>query len=92
MMKVREESLYLNYQARNNMYEGWAMSQKLLLGRFKWFEETSKFNKGFIKNYDEHSDIGYFFEVDVLYPEELDEGYNNLSFLLGRKLKSFKKF
>ena len=35
------------------------MSQKLPVNDFKWVEKTSQFNKDFIKNYNEDSDIGY---------------------------------
>ena len=45
------------------------MSQKLPLIDFKWIGETSKFNKDFIKSYNEDSSIGYFLEVDVQYPK-----------------------
>ena len=43
------------------------MSQKLPIGNFKWIEkdDKSKINEKFIKNYDENSDKGYIFEVDV---------------------------
>ena len=37
------------------------MPQKLPINGFKWVEKTSQFNDGFIKNYNEDSDIGYFF-------------------------------
>ena len=36
------------------------MSQKLPVKKFEWMEDTSQFNKGFIKNYNEESDEGYF--------------------------------
>ena len=49
------------------------MSHMLLLGTFKWVEETSQFSKDFIENYNEDKDIGYFLEVDLQYPEELHE-------------------
>ena len=58
-----------------------AMSQKLPVNNFKWIEDTSQFNKDFIKNYNEESDVGYFLEVDVQYPEKLDELHNDLPFL-----------
>ena len=48
---------------------GWAMSQKMLVDGFKWRKYMLKFNKDFIKNYDEDSDKGYFFEVDIDYPK-----------------------
>ena len=46
------------------------MSQKLPVDGFKWVKKLSKFNKDFIKKYDENSDIGYFLEVDVKYLKE----------------------
>ena len=44
------------------------MSQKLSVNNFKWIEETSQFDKDFIKNFNEESDEGCFLEVDVQYP------------------------
>ena len=41
------------------------MSQKLSVDGFKWVENTSQFNKDFIKNYNEDNDRGHFLEVDV---------------------------
>ena len=60
------ESLYLMYLEANNSY-GWAVLQKLSLGNFEWIrkDNISNFNESFIKNYDENSDKGYIFEVDV---------------------------
>ena len=63
---------------------GWAISQKLPQGGFKWVEETSQFNEDFIKSYNENSDVGYVLEGDVQYPEELHKLYNDLPFLLER--------
>ena len=38
-----------------------------LVNDFKWVkqENLSQFNEDFIKNYDENSNTGYFFEVDI---------------------------
>ena len=41
------------------------MSQKLPVDNFEWIKDTSQFNEDFIKDYDEESHEGYFFEVDV---------------------------
>ena len=49
-----KESSFLIYDDANNLY-GWGMSQKLPVRNFKRVEkgDISKFNKAFIKNYDE---------------------------------------
>ena len=47
--------------------------------------DTSQFNKVFIKNYDEKSEVGYILEVDVKYPKELFELHGYLQFLPERK-------
>ena len=41
----------------------------------------SRFNKNFLKNYDENSNIGYILEVDVEYPERIHNLQNDLLFL-----------
>ena len=42
------------------------MFQKLLTNNFVRIDEDDfQFNEGFIKNYNEKSDEGYFLEVDV---------------------------
>ena len=72
------------YLDANNLY-GWAMSQKLPVDGFKRVKDLSKFNESFIKNYDENSDKGYVFEVDVKYPKKLFNLHNDLSFLPKRE-------
>ena len=49
-----KETSYLKYWDLNNLY-GWVMSQKLLLNGFKWVEDLSEFDEGFIKSYNEKS-------------------------------------
>ena len=79
-----KELLYLEYvwMICNNLY-GWAMSQKLPVRNFKWIEkgDISKFDEKFINNYDENSDIGYIFEVDVEYTENIRMLHSDLPFL-----------
>ena len=55
-------------------------------------EDTSQFNKVFIKNYNEESDEEYFLEVEVQYLKKLHEIHNDLPFLSERmKVKEVKK-
>ena len=57
------------------------MSQKLPINNFEWIEETSQFNGDFIKNYNKEEDEAYFLELDIQYPEILQEPHNDLPFL-----------
>ena len=52
-------------------------------------KDLSEFNEDFLKSYNEKSNEGYFFEVDVQYLENLDETHSDLSFLL--EVKNFDK-
>ena len=68
------------------------MSQKLPVNDYKWVEETSQFNEDFIKIYNEDSDVGYFIEADVQYPEKLHELHNDLPSLPKRtKIEKIEK-
>ena len=44
-----------------------------------------KFNEGFIKNYYENSNKGYFLQADIDYPKELFNLHKDLPFLPERK-------
>ena len=79
------ESSYLTYLHANNLY-GWAMSQKLPVNGYMWYNDyLSDFNEDFIKNFKESIDIGYFLEVDVEYPKKLFSSHKDLPFLPERK-------
>ena len=69
--------LYLKFWDMHNLYI-WAMSQKLPVNGFIWIEETSQFNEDFIENYNKESDEGWFLQVDVQYPEMLNELHSDL--------------
>ena len=73
-------SSYLMYVDANNLY-GYAMSNKLPYGNFKWVGNISIFTGDFIKNYNENSDTGYLLIVDVTYPQNLHESHKYLPFL-----------
>ena len=75
-----KESSYLQYWNVNNLCR-WEMSLKLPVNKFELIEDTSQFDKDFIKNYNKESNGGYFLEVDVQYPENLHNLHNDLPFL-----------
>ena len=85
---LNKESWYLHYWDITNLY-GWAMPQKVPVDGFKWVENTSQFSKDFIENCNEHSDEGYFLEVEIQCLEKLHSLCNDLPFLPEmRKLKN----
>ena len=53
----------------NNLY-GWAMSEYLPYGGFKWLKNVDLFD---VMSISEKSLIGYFLKVDLEYPDELHE-------------------
>ena len=91
IMITNKKLLYLKYWDRVNLY-GWAMSQKFLVGGFKWVEDTFQFNKDFIMNYNEDIDIGYFLGADVQCSEKLYKLHNDLPFIPERmKIRKIHK-
>ena len=86
-----KKSSYSKYWDVNNLY-GWAISQKLPVSDFKWVADISKFNEDFLKGYNDKSDKGYFLEVDIQYPEKLQNLRNNIPFLPERmKIEKVEK-
>ena len=86
-----KESSYIQYLDANNLY-GWAMSKKLPVNGFKWIKNVTEIDEKFTKNYDEDSDKGYIFEVDVKYPRRLHDLHSDLQFLPKRiKIDKCKK-
>ena len=71
----QEENSYLMYLDANNLY-GWAMSQPLPYGDFKWldFKDPEEIE---LFNYHQYSDKGIILEVDLEYPEELHDLHND---------------
>ena len=78
-----KESTYLKYLDANNLY-GFAMCKTLPVGDFKWLDDLSIFTEDLIENYDENSDKGYIFEVNLKYPKNLHNLQSDLPFLSER--------
>ena len=74
-----EDTTYLQYLDANNLY-GWAMSQPLPTGGFKWVDV----NPNAISELVTRTDKGYVLEVDVSYPKELHNRHNDLPFMCER--------
>ena len=81
---------YGQYWDENNLY-GLALSQKLPVNNFEWIKDTSQFNEGFIKNYNEKSDKGYFLEANIQYLETFHEVHKDLS-VLQERMKFVERF
>ena len=73
-----ESTCFLQYLDANNLY-GWAMSQLLPTGGFKWVSidpnEIGELAR---------CDKGYLLEVNVSYPKELHDSHNDLPFMCER--------
>ena len=76
----KEKNSFLQYLDANNLY-GWAMSQPLPTGGFKWANELSRFTPDEIVRLVKHGSKGYLLEVDVRYPKELHDLHNDLPFM-----------
>ena len=78
---------YLQCLDANNLY-GWAMSQPLPTGEFKWVDienlkggarELKRTIDMMVRN--SNCGVGYLLEVDVKYPRELHDLHNDLPFM-----------
>ena len=77
-------SKYIMYLDANNLY-GWAMSQYLPTGGFKWMTEK-QINKINLDKYKDDSKKGLILEVDLEYPKELHNLHNDYP-LAAEKIK-----
>ena len=68
-------SKYIMYLDANNLY-GWAMSQYLPTGNFKWLSQK-QIEKTNLSKYTENSKKGLILEVDLEYPQELHDLHND---------------
>ena len=72
---------HIMYLDANNLY-GWAMSQSLPTGNFKW-ENVNKIN---LEKYGENSERGLILEVDLKYPTKLHDTHNGYPLAPERRL------
>ena len=77
-------SKYIMYLDANNLY-GWAMSQYLPTGGFKWMKQN-KIDNLDLGKYHEESKKGIILEVDLEYPEKLHDLHNDYP-LAAEKIK-----
>ena len=70
----KEESSFLQYLDPNNLY-GWARSQPLPTGGFKWVNDVSRFTPNETGRLAKRDSKGY------LYPKELHDLHNDLPFM-----------
>ena len=62
------------------------------VNKFEWVKDTSQFNEGFIKDYNEKRDQIYFLEADVQYYGKLLDLHIDSPFLSERmKIKNVEK-
>ena len=74
-----KEPSYLNYWEVNNL-DGSVMLLKLPVAGLRWDENTAQFSKDYTENYNEDSKQIVFFEVNVQYPEKLNDLHSDLPF------------
>ena len=77
---LNKESSYLQYLDANNLY-GWAMSQPLPTGGFRWMDDVDQLDSKKIDEMAREIGKGYLLEVDVDYPVELHGKHNDLPFM-----------
>ena len=75
----KKKSSYI-YLDTNNLY-GKAMTEKLPVRGFRWMTDISKMDEDFVRSYDKNDNKGYILEVDVDYPNELQNLHSDLPFL-----------
>ena len=75
-----KESSYIQYLDANNLY-GKAMPEKLPVRGFRWMTDISRMDEDFVRSYDKNDIKGYILEVDVDYPNELQNLHSDFPFL-----------
>ena len=68
---LKKESTFTSYLDMNNLY-GWAMSEYLPYGGFKWLKNIDEFD---VMSVNEKSPTGYLLEIGLEYRDELHNDY-----------------
>ena len=76
----KKKSSYIQYLDANNLY-GKAITEKLSVRGFRWMDDISKIDGDFVKVYNKNDNKGYILDVDVDYPNKLQNLHSDLPFL-----------
>ena len=76
----KKKSSYIQYLDASDLY-GKAMSEKLPVRGFRWMDDISKIDEDFVKVYNKNDNKGYILDVDVDYPNKLQNLHSDLPFL-----------
>ena len=88
----KKKSSYIQYLDANNLY-GKAMTEKLPVKGFRCMDDISKIDEDFVKDYNKNDNKGYILDVDVDYPNKLQNLHSDLPFLPERMvINNTKKF
>ena len=79
----KNKSSYIQYLDANNLYDK-AMTEKVPVRRFRWMDDFSRMDEDFVRGYDKNDNKGYILEVDIDYPNKLQNLHSDLPFLLER--------
>ena len=81
----KKKSSYIQYLDANNLY-GKAMTEKLPVRGFRWMEDIIKIDEKFANDYDKNNNKGYILDVDIDYPNKLQNLHSDLPFLPERMI------
>ena len=76
----KKKPSYIQYLDANNLY-GKAMTEKLPVRGFKWMDDISKIDGDFVKDYNKNDNKGYILDVDIDYPNKLQNLHIDPPFL-----------
>ena len=81
----KEKPSYIQHLNANNLY-GKAMTEKLPVRGFKWVNDISEIDEDIVKVYNRNDNKGYILDVDVDYPNKLQNLHSDLPFLPERMI------